>query len=259
MKHIGTQFVDGFSLVLRSLGFLFKNPLFLIGSTSLLALVNLATLGVVISLLTSLCLSIYIPQKSFYQFARILDFSLTFFCYYIIAFQAYNTLQQRPYSFLSVIKSIKTKIVPFTVFTFICGIINLLSYRFIGKDLVIIAATIYISALATVTLTNKKVFDIVSIYKSFIRNFFWQLFGGMIGVYALNLIPNLIVNRIAHYVFEAFRTHTITKSDTAKLYFSILITQSSIVTAWHLIALCTGIICGVLLYQQYEKKQSYHH
>lgn len=247
MKQIVQNFVDGLLFTFSTLKFLFKNPLFLIGSI----IIILAQFGLsTVFFIVARKIDNYTVQLS----ASILDHIVVIFFFYIIATAAYNKTHYQSYTFLSLLKSISTKIVPliFTILVWVTVNATIFSVRmpfavFIQMIILSILSLLISLFIAVLEDENKGIIETIKQYMTLVKTLFWQLMGGAIGVFALAFIPSATLYNIGTYIQTAFTVPTYVSLFLGLPLFSIII-------IWNLIMICAAVIFGVLLHYQYKKQ-----
>lgn len=268
MKHIGTQFVDGFSLALRSLIFLFKNPLFLIGSITLLLIPTGVSAALQVLLISTRSLSNYSEFV-----VALINLFLSFIAIFIIASGVDNKLHHRPYTFLPHLKLALKKIVPIIVVALIWGVIALIwgviilrfSAAFLKKESTILNGLVITILLTHASLFNANIIHTNKILEIIKRSLYlryhnlWQFVGGTIGTCLITIIPSLALFKIMEFIRKMVQAYLMTnnqyKSIPTMIFWALQATFF-VVTTWIIIALCTITVFGVMFYQHSAQKRS---
>jgi hypothetical protein len=236
MKHIVQQTVNGFLLTVNALTFLFKNPLFLIGSIILLLVPMTLSVGLEYILLT---MTNFTRGSAVFFIIPLLNI----FFFFVIAFGADHKLHHRPYTFSSLLKSIARKIAPLSLLALIWSSISWFIPMFLGRGSALINTTImtilitYLSVFIADLVHEKGILETVKQSLLLIYRGFWHLIGGVAGICFFTFVPPLALQKI-----------TALSSDAIPYAAAVAIVATII--AWSLIMLCATTVFGVMLYQK---------
>lgn len=236
MKHIAQQMVNGFLLPINALTFLFKNPLFLIGSLILLLTPMALSIGLEYVLLTT---TNFTRESAIFFIFPLMNI----FFLFMIAFGADHKLHHRPYTFSSLFKSVIKKIVPLTIIALVWGTISWFIPVFLGRGSALINTTItavlitYLSVFIADLVHERGILETVKQSLLLIYRGFWQLTGGLTTICALTFFPPFAVYKIIEYSGDPLR-------------YTVAITAISIIIIWNIILSCATIVFGVMLHQK---------